>query len=530
MLVGVILCAAGLGPLQVASERPDASLSLSPSATLLRQRDRKIFGAALSTALAQTSEKQEYLSKGKELAEPDAKEVPLELSYPDYNHYGTEVTNKADEIHQKVISTLDRLAHEAKMKSQKYGYGLEGLAGGVRDLQTSVQQYKKRMHTNWNDETDSMKLALDAGKVWKPEAFEHDMPEGLWHDGLLEALGDESVDHETPLEGAKRRWAGGAVGQASANEFIHPDTTDIYKMGYSHGFKNASFGESNGVELAMEPKDNIPQAYYWTRRGANWADRVFTGRYEKIRPHQSGWLTQEQKKVIESEEGPNIDVDKAHREGYLKKEPPGSILPYTWTTNGQLWALEHGIFKGPPPDVHSWVTKPQMETIAAWEGASPWKPDDPEDGVKKTLFRAEETDAQGRSQQRARTIEELGNKRIGKQWRNKHGMPLGYERMFDSNTKDLRGSRGGREGEEEEYEVDGSEDDGARAPVPQGEREEEEREIDGSDDGSEVHEYGNDGSRGEEDDEDSHHTEDDEFGREDLYGTPGYDESGYPRI
>lgn len=255
--LGLAFWAVQLGPSLVLSERADpsssslsfASVALSSGAAQLRQRAPPARSA--STSFVETADNQGSLGERLHaLAKRIRRGDPLELTYPDYTHYGQEVAKRIDDIHHRVTNDLDELAHEAIMKSGKYGYGLDGMRVAIRDLKSSAQSYKGRMHKTFKKQTDSMADALGAGKLWHDSAFEKPLPKGVWQDGLMEALTEEPEVDET---GKTRRWKMGTRGkETSTNEYVHPENTDVFKEGYSHGYKNATDGKEEGWEKHLE--------------------------------------------------------------------------------------------------------------------------------------------------------------------------------------------------------------------------------------------------------------------------------------
>lgn len=500
LAVGGILLAAHVR-WQVASERPnaassmlsDASVALSPRAVLLRQRQSADNFTA--TALAETSErqqstKQEDLEHKLGAGAQTGREDPLELTYPNYVHYGKEVANKIDAIHNKVTNDLDMAAHKAEMKSSKYGAGLDGMRLAIRQLQSSVNTYKRRIHRNFQNQTQSFDNQLDDGKVWEPTVFSKTLPEGLWREDLLKALAEEpSMGNPSSYRHSslKAHDAGVELNAATTNEFLHPDASAVYKMGYSHGYKNSSFGKEHGVSAGL-PEDREPQAYSWSRAGANWAARIFRGDSAEHKPKENGWLTREQLKEIKDFQGPHINLQTAVRKGYLLKEAADQLMPYTWTMNGHLWATENAIFTGPAPSVHSWVTGKQMKQLEGFKGEFSPEGNDAtaraENAATIGLFRKEKVDDTGHPA--------LAKERDPERHKEEHGMPAGwdqhlkkqYRNLGKAVKKDTGLAKRGKDVEEESGDEDQDEDEDEGSG-----RDSEDRDEDASAEGEDEDEY-----------------------------------------
>jgi len=369
---------------------------------------------------------------------------PEFVTYQRYRKEAKKVKEAAEDLEKHVTETLDEKAHQATMLSQKYGFGLDGLRHNIRNLETSVDTYKQRLHDTFREQTYTYNEALQGGQLWNTEDFRKKLPEGeLWQEPMIQALAEEPQDdfssgQDFSARSKYRRHALSTnIGSASVNEFIHPEANNVYKMGYSHGYKNATEGKSHGVEETLQPSEIQPMAYDWTPSGVTWASQYFRGANEMKAPKKGGWLTREQKRILEDGDL-EFDPDDAMRKGYLGKEMDADVLPYTWTMNGHLWAMENGIFPGPPPSVHAWVTTKQMRQMARTirevpsmevkpEGASSCSGeaestchDMAESAHKMGLFRDMETDGNGRP----KPWEEQPVKREG-------DLPAGYQMWGD---------------------------------------------------------------------------------------------------
>merc|ERR1719478_938901 len=206
-------------------------------------------------------------------------------------------------------------------------------------------------------------------------------------------------------------------------------------MGYSHGYKNATFGKPHGVEEQMDylPSRLQPEVFAWTRSGANWANaNIFTGKDAAHGPEAAGWLTEEQAEVL-FHKGPGKglrDLESAENRGFLSKEDADDLLPYTWTMSGHLWAKEHEIFKGPPPSVRSWVTKKQMVQISHFNGD--YKPESAENAAKMGIFRKEESAPNGSfNLKRAREARDKKARQLLLGKRSHNDMPTGWENHLE---------------------------------------------------------------------------------------------------
>lgn len=323
-------------------------------------------------ALAETNEKQEHHDGMQEHTSANAaatgkktneEPMPEVLKYPSYVAVAGSVADAVSDINERIYRGLNEAAHAATMKSLKYKYGLEGLRGNFAILRDSVGQYKAKIRGRFRTQADSMHEALEAGMVWQPKDFSKKFPENsLWQEPMKAALSEEPLDDFRARSKYRRYALAANVGQAEANEFVHPEASNVYKMGYSHGYKNASDGREHGVESQMS-HDPQPMAYQWTPEGAAWASKYFTGTNEMKAPRKGGWLTTEQQELLQKKD-PDFDPNESGiRKGHLRKELDDNVLPYTWTMNGYLWALENAIFPGPPPSVHSWVTQQQMKMV-----------------------------------------------------------------------------------------------------------------------------------------------------------------------
>lgn len=178
--------------------------------------------------------------------------LPAELSYPNYLRYGHDVNNKIDWLHGKVNNVLDNKAHRAMMKSAKYGFALDGLRVQLGNVHRSVKHYKQRVHQTFKDQANSMQKALEPAKeLSSKEAFRKPIPPGMWRDGLMTTLAEgPELSH---LDARKRKRILAMHRDDLANsDYLHPDVTELYKNGYSHGFKDASEGKQHGVEGRMD--------------------------------------------------------------------------------------------------------------------------------------------------------------------------------------------------------------------------------------------------------------------------------------
>merc|ERR1719440_678952 len=116
--------------------------------------------------------------------------------------------------------------------------------------------------------------------------------------------------------------------------------------------------------------DVNPKADMWTPEGVSWAARHFIDDDQKHMPKRNGYLTREQLNIIRHTLRGFEPGERGIQQNLLKAELQGDVMPFTWTMSGHLWAMQNAVFEGPPPSVHSWVTRRQLRTIEAFQGTA----------------------------------------------------------------------------------------------------------------------------------------------------------------
>lgn len=145
--------------------------------------------------------------------------MPLALSYPDYNRMGELYIKRFDDLHHKVTTHLDQLAHNADMKSLKYAYGLDGIRHAVRNLKNSTQEgYREHMRKTFKDQVQSFqqKVVDDKDAMYTEAHTKEQFPAGFWHDNMNKNVlyPPGAADHEAsqPASAAEApEWAKNAA-------------------------------------------------------------------------------------------------------------------------------------------------------------------------------------------------------------------------------------------------------------------------------------------------------------------------------
>lgn len=381
--------------------------------------------------------------------------APSELSYPQYTHYGQHLAQSIDDLHAKVTSGVDQLAHDADMKSRKYGYGLDGLRWEVDNLKTSVTNYRNRLKSNLMNQTSEMMKAMANGQTWDEHAFLRPIPEGLWYNGLIDTLTQEPAPG---LDGVKKRPRY-KLGKRDPDEpvpsqYVHPETSAIYKMAYEHGYENASMGKPHGFNIDAEILNEEPVAYTWTKGGIQWADsHIFLGTAKEMAPkEEGGWLTKQQIAELQKVYGPNTDLDHAVQEGILERYDVNGVLPYTWTATGHLWAMENKVFKGPPPSARSFVNREQLQAVGAFRHVQDQTPEELiKIGLLATSPQAEKKLAAYKAGKRRNKERSYDKRQL-----DKNGLPVGFERFLDQKFIRTHNGETPRPGGSEGVVLDGS--------------------------------------------------------------------------
>lgn len=177
---------------------------------------------------------------------------PIALSYPNYTNYGELYIKRFDDMHHRITNHLDELAHNADMKSRKYGYGLDGIRNSVRSLKDSTRDiYKEKVRKNFKEQVNSFstKLEKDQPDIYDKDGGKQHYPDGFWHTGM-NANGDKRLFPDgSPAPAAIPDWAinaGDATGR-TPQEVMH-------KLGH--------FGSSALLETQAENVPIIPYKHF----------------------------------------------------------------------------------------------------------------------------------------------------------------------------------------------------------------------------------------------------------------------------